>query len=78
MVNNNFIVIGKKNKKKSVSDADRGIRALGSTNNAGNSVKLVFGIIRLPWGLGFLCLNRRSMLDSKASQVEAHSRCNLV
>ena len=41
---------GKKNNHSSVSDADREIPHLGSTNNAGNSVNLVSGFIRLPSG----------------------------
>ena len=50
MINNTFNVIhvGKKNNQTSVTDADRGIQNLGSTDNAGNSVKLVSGIVRLP------------------------------
>ena len=50
-----FIVIGKKNNKTSASDADREIPKLRSTDNAGDSVNLVSGIIR---GLGFLGLHR--------------------
>ena len=45
-----FQRICKKNNQSSVSDADREIPILGSTDNAGNSVKLVSGIIRLPSG----------------------------
>ena len=44
MINNNFNVIGKKNYQSSVSNADREIPNLGSTDNAGNSVNLVSGI----------------------------------
>ena len=44
MINNNFNVIGKKNNQSSVSNADREIPNLGSTDNAGNSVNLVSGI----------------------------------
>ena len=45
----NFIIMRKKNNQTSVSDADRAIPTLGSTDNAGNqSVNLVSGIIRLP------------------------------
>ena len=40
--------VGKKNNQTSVSDADREIPILGSTENAGNSVNLVSGIIRSP------------------------------
>ena len=58
--NNNFNVIGKKNNQTSVSDADREIPALGSTDNAGNSVNLVSGIIRLPSGWDFsVCIGGR-------------------
>ena len=45
-----FPIIGKKNDQSSVADADRKIPALVSTNNAGNSVNLVSGVIRLPFG----------------------------
>ena len=48
MINNNFNVIGKKTNETSISDADREIHTLGSTDNAGNSVNLVSGIICLP------------------------------
>ena len=48
-----FNVIGKRNNQILVSDADREILNLGSTLNAGNSVNLVSGIIRLPSSLGF-------------------------
>ena len=41
-----FAIIGKKNNQSSVSDADQEIPVLGSTDNAGNSVNLVSGIIR--------------------------------
>ena len=56
---NNFNLIGKKNNHTLVSDADREIPILGSTDNTGNEVNLVSGIIRLPsdW-------DRRPMLDS--------------
>ena len=47
MINNIFNVIGKKNNQTSVSDADQEIPTLGSTDNAGNPVNLVSGIIRL-------------------------------
>ena len=64
MINNNFNVIGKKNNQISVSNADREILTLGSTKNAGNSVNLVSGIIRLPSGLEFHALHRRPMIVS--------------
>ena len=41
---------GKKNNQTSVSDADREIPTLKSTDNAANSVNLVPGIISLPSG----------------------------
>ena len=41
------------NNQSSVSNADRGIPALGSTDNAGNKVNIVSGIIRLSSGLDF-------------------------
>ena len=45
-----FPIIGKKNNQSSVSDAERKIPTLGSTDNASNSVNIVSGIIRLPSG----------------------------
>ena len=42
----------KKDNQTSISDADREIRTLGSTENAGNSVNLVSGIIGLPHRVG--------------------------
>ena len=61
MTNNKlYHVIGKKNNQSSVSDADREIPILGSTDNAGNSVNLVSGIIRLPTGWDFsVCIGGR-------------------
>ena len=50
----NFNVIGKKYNQTLVSDADREIPTLGSTDNAGNSVNLVSINIRLPSGWNFL------------------------
>ena len=41
-----FKAIGKKNNQTSVACADREIPNLGSTDNAGNEVYRVFGIIR--------------------------------
>ena len=49
-----YNVIGKKNNQTLVSGADQEIPTLESTDNAGNSVNLVFSIIRLPSGLNFL------------------------
>ena len=43
-----FNFIGKKNNQTLVSDADQEIPTLGSTDNAGNEVNLVSGIILLP------------------------------
>ena len=40
-----FPIIGKKNNQSSASDADQEIPTLGSTDNAGNSINLVSGII---------------------------------
>ena len=55
-----FNVIGKKNNQTLVSDADREIITLGLTNNTGNSVHLVSGIIRLPSGWDFsVCIEDR-------------------
>ena len=56
--------IGKKNNQTSVSYAGGEIPTLGSTDNAGNLVNLVSGIIHLPFGLEFLCLHQRPMKDS--------------
>ena len=59
-INNNFNVIGKKNNQSSVSDANQEIPYLGSTDNAGNSVNLVSGIIRLPSDWNFsVCIEDR-------------------
>ena len=59
MINNIFYVIGKKNNQTSVSDANRESPTLGSTDNAGNTVNFVSGIIHLPSGW-----DRRQMTDS--------------
>ena len=48
-----YNIIGKKNNQTSVSGADWEITTLGSTDNAGNSVNLHFGIICLPSGWDF-------------------------
>ena len=48
-----FPIKGKKNKQSSVSDADQEISTLGLTDKAGNSVNLVFGILRIPSGWDF-------------------------
>ena len=48
-----FIFIGKKNNQAAAFDADGEILNLWSTDNAGNSVNLVSGIIRLPSGCDF-------------------------
>ena len=45
-----LIIIGKKNNQLSVPEADREILTLESKDNAGNSVNLISGIIRLPSG----------------------------
>ena len=50
MIINNFNVIGEKNNKTLVFDADQEIPTLRSMDNAGNSGNLVYGIITLPWG----------------------------
>ena len=50
----------------SASDAYREIPILGSTDNAGNSIKLVLGIIRLPSGWDFSTLgstNKRGLMS---------------
>ena len=59
-----FNVIGKKNNQTSVSDADREIPTLGSTDNAGNSGEPSFWHCPLTLGLGFLGLHRKPMIDS--------------
>ena len=43
-----FQILGEKNNQSSVSDADQEIQTLRPTDNAGNSINLVSGIIRLP------------------------------
>ena len=54
-----------KNNQTSVSDADRDIQPLGSTDNAGNSVNLVSDIIHLPSGWDFLlCFDVQWLIDS--------------
>ena len=55
MMNNSFNVVGEKNNQLSVFNADREFPTPRSTDNAGNSVNLVSGIIRLLSGLGILC-----------------------
>ena len=63
MTNNkiiNFNVIGKKNNQTAVSDADREIPTRGLMDNAGNSVNLISGILRLPSGWSFpACIGDR-------------------
>ena len=55
-----FPIIGTKNDQSSVSDADQEIQTLGSTDNAGNPVNLVSGIIRILSGLDFsVCIEDR-------------------
>ena len=53
-----FPIKGKKTNQSSVSDEDREIPTLGSTDYAGNWVNLISGIIRVTLGLGFLGLHR--------------------
>ena len=64
MISSNFYVIGKKNYQTSVSDTDREIPTIGSTDNAGNSANLVSRIIRLLSDLGLFCLHQRPKIDS--------------
>ena len=45
-----FLIIGMKNNESAVFDADPDIQILGSTENVENSVNLVSGIFRLPFG----------------------------
>ena len=53
-------LISKKNNQTSVSGAYREIQTLGSTDNAGKSVNLFSGIIRLPSGWDFsICIGDR-------------------
>ena len=60
MAINNFNVLSKKNNQTSTSDAEREIPTIGSTDNAGNSVNLVSGIICLPSGWDFsVCIENR-------------------
>ena len=56
MINNNFNDIGKNNNQTSVTDADRKIPTLESTDNAGNEVNRHYP---LAFGLGFLKLRFR-------------------
>ena len=57
-----FNALCKQNNQTSVSDTDPEIPTRGWTDNAGNEVYLVSGIIR--WSeLGFLSLHRRSVFD---------------
>ena len=49
-----FPVVGKKINQLSVSNADGEYPTRGATNNAGNAVNLVSGIICLPSGWEFL------------------------
>ena len=56
----NFNVKGRKYNQTSGFDADREIPILVSTDNVGNSVNLVSGIIRLHSGLDFsVCIGDR-------------------
>ena len=65
-----FQRIGKTNNQSSVSDADREIPILRSTDNAGNSVNLVSGIIRLPSGWDFsVCMIDSIYSDKKGLNV---------
>ena len=70
MIFNTFNVICKKNNQIYFPDSDREIPSLGSTDNAGNSVKCRklgkprFRQYPFTLGLGFLCLHRRPMIDS--------------
>ena len=60
MINKNFNAIVNENNQTFVSDADPEIPTLGSTDNAGNSVNLVSGIIRLPSSWDFsVCIRDR-------------------
>ena len=60
MINNNFQCHGKKNNQTSVSEVDLEIPTVESTDNAGNSVNLVSGIIHLPSGSDFsVCIGDR-------------------
>ena len=53
-------IIGKEKKQSSVSDADREIVTLGSTDNAGNSVNFDFCIFSLLSGWDFsVCIGDR-------------------
>ena len=55
-----FPIIGKKNNQTPISDADREIPTLGSTDNTRNSLNLVSGISRLPSGWDFsICISDR-------------------
>ena len=59
-----FNVIVKKNNQSSISNADREIPTLGSTDNTGNSVNIVSGIIRLPsvWDFSFASVTNDTLI----------------
>ena len=52
-----ILMLGKNNIQTLVSDADREIRTIGSVDNAGNSVNLIYGIIHLSSGWDFFVCN---------------------
>ena len=57
-------MIAKKNNQSSIFDEDWEIPTLGSTDNAGNSVNLISGIIHLPFGWNISGLHRWQMIVS--------------
>ena len=74
----NFNALGKKSIQTLVSDADRKILTLGSTENAGNSVNLVSGIIHLPSGQNLsVCFGDRCMQIGKA-KIRRHILWRLI
>ena len=71
MINKNDI--GTENNQTSVSESDREIPTLGSTDNAGNSVNLVSDITLLPSGMRTQSQKSRSQLE-KCIETE---KCNI-
>ena len=71
-----YSIIGKKNNRSSVSDADREIPTLRSMDNAGNLVNLVSCIIRLPSGWDFsVCMIDSILLKLDMSHSTPSGLC---
>ena len=65
-----FNVIGKKHNETLVSDADREISTLGSTDNAGSSVNLISGIIVYAHGRRLFAYTHGRRVCSKGFDME--------